>query len=470
MPLFSFDAQQREAVMTFVLGLVAEPPAYEFVYHPDERKQALIAGHQALEKYNCVGCHIVEPEKITIEFPSGEFGPQASSPASVYPFTATQFTTDEIEASRAMDPMRGTVRATLSGMPTLTREGRPYILDEYGDPLEEDWEYDPATLIHLFDLWQPTLMEGEPYEAGLSPVEVPATMITHRQPTYGGDLTHWLLPRVVELEQEVNPQADAKQAYGWLAPPLVDQGRKVQSEWLYQFLLQPHTIRPATFLRMPRFNLSPQEATDLVNYFAAKDRVDYPYEYSDRTQEDRLADAERHYQARLEEMPLAERPPGQTRFDHGMNIIASSDYCVKCHLVGDFEPEGDDRAKAPDLSVVGQRLRPEYLRHWIANPVQMLPYTPMPVNIKYNADDPEYLGGVDQSLYRGTSIEQLDALVDLLMNFPRYTQSRAGVSELIESTMAASVAESESEESVEGSEPSAEEAPTAEVDPETEAP
>ena len=79
-----------------------------------------------------------------------------------------------------------------------------------------------------------------------------------------------------------------------------------------------------------------------------------------------------------------------------MNIVASGDYCVKCHLVGDYEPEGDDRAKAPDLSVVGQRLRPEYVRRWIANPVQILPYTPMPVNITYNANDPEFLGGVDQ--------------------------------------------------------------------------
>ena len=41
------------------------------------------------------------------------------------------------------------------------------------------------------------------------------------------------------------------------------------------------------------------EATDLVNYFAAKDRVDYPYQYSDRTQENRLADAERQYHSHL---------------------------------------------------------------------------------------------------------------------------------------------------------------------------
>ena len=70
MPLFPLDDREREAVITFVLGLVAEPPAYEFVYHPDAEKQALIAGHKALTKFNCVGCHIVDPETWTLEVPS----------------------------------------------------------------------------------------------------------------------------------------------------------------------------------------------------------------------------------------------------------------------------------------------------------------------------------------------------------------------------------------------------------------
>ena len=40
MPKFPFDDAQREAVMTFVLGLVAEPPAPQFVHRPDAREQA----------------------------------------------------------------------------------------------------------------------------------------------------------------------------------------------------------------------------------------------------------------------------------------------------------------------------------------------------------------------------------------------------------------------------------------------
>ena len=52
-------------------------------------------------------------------------------------------------------------------------------------------------------------------------------------------------------------------AWDWVPPPLVGEGRKVQSEWLYEFLLDPHPIRPLTVLRMPQFNMSSHEATAL---------------------------------------------------------------------------------------------------------------------------------------------------------------------------------------------------------------
>jgi hypothetical protein len=315
-------------------------------------------------------------------------------------------------------------------MPTLTREGQVLILDEEGDPLEEDWEYDPATFLHLLDLWQPALIEGETYEPGLTPLEIYAPFIRHRKPTYGGDLTHWLLPRAVELEQEANPQADGKQAYGWLPPPLMGEGSKVQSDWLHDFLLEPYAIRPAALMRMPKFNLSSREATQLVHYFAAKDRAEYPYRYSRRTQAGYLKAAQEAYEQSLQDVPEADRPFGETRLAHAMNIVVGGDYCVKCHLVGQYSPEGDDRAKAPDLSLVYRRLRPDYVRRWTANPPQLLPYTPMPVNINYDANAP-FLGGVDQSLFHGSSIQQVDGLVDLLMNYPRYAERRAPVADLV---------------------------------------
>ena len=74
---------------------------------------------------------------------------------------------------------------------------------------------------------------------------------------------------------------------------------------------------------------------------------------------------------------------------------------------------------ASPLTDVYRRLRPRFVRRWIANPARYLPYSPMPVNIPYELTPPNF-GGIDQSLCPGTSIEQLDALVDLLSNFDQY--------------------------------------------------
>ena len=56
-------------------------------------------------------------------------------------------------------------------------------------------------------------------------------------------------------------------------PILIGQGERTQGEWLYKFLLNPDPIRKETVLRMPRFNMSPQEAKALVSYFAGVERI-----------------------------------------------------------------------------------------------------------------------------------------------------------------------------------------------------
>src|SRR5207245_1420178 len=61
------------------------------------------------------------------------------------------------------------------------------------------------------------------------------------------------------------------------APPaLIREGEKVQPDWLFRFLKNPFEIRPVTVLRMPRFNMSDEEAMALVNYFASVDKVNNP--------------------------------------------------------------------------------------------------------------------------------------------------------------------------------------------------
>ncbi|MEO8496425.1 MAG: hypothetical protein ABI614_15260, partial [Planctomycetota bacterium] len=422
MPKFPFTAQEREAVITFVLGLVAEPPAAKYVYKADERQKAIVEGRKVLDKFNCAGCHLLEPERWSIAHAPDAFGEQPAGKA--YPFLKTHFTTDELQASAKIDTS-GLMHSTVTGMPALEDRPdgvRPLIYDDFGDPIEDEEEYSPSKLEFPFDLWQPVPIGGNTFEVGVLPLNLKPPQIEKKYGTRGGFLAKYLLQPVAAREKQVNPAAKGTEVWGWLPPPLVGEGAKVQTSWLHDFLLNPYPIRPATVLRMPRFNMSPDEATKLVNYFAAIENVEYPYDSSERQQESYLSSQDTAYQQST--------GGAGTRFVDAMKVVTNNNYCVKCHLIGDFEPKGGDRAKAPNLAVVYKRLRPDYVRDWIANPKTILPYTSMPVNVPY---DPEldHLGGVSQDLYHGTSVEQVDALVDLLLNYDKYAKQRSSVAELV---------------------------------------
>src|SRR5207245_8036261 len=51
------------------------------------------------------------------------------------------------------------------------------------------------------------------------------------------------------------------------------EGEKAQPDWLFKFLRNPHMIRPITVLRMPKFNMSADDAQAIVNYFGAVDKT-----------------------------------------------------------------------------------------------------------------------------------------------------------------------------------------------------
>ena len=65
MPKFPLKEDEIEAIATFVLGLIAEPPAPEYIYTPDERAKNRLEGEFLLAKYNCTGCHVVGLPQIT---------------------------------------------------------------------------------------------------------------------------------------------------------------------------------------------------------------------------------------------------------------------------------------------------------------------------------------------------------------------------------------------------------------------
>jgi len=398
MPQFPFNDSQREEVMTFVLGLVAEPPPPQFVHRPSTREQARLDGLVVAEQYNCRGCHTLQMDRWDIEFRPGGLGEPVEM--ADYPFFSPHFTPDQVAKSLKADS-QGRLQTSLVGMPTLDPEtGRPQLVDEDGVPMEED--DDEAIPHRSVMLWRDVLVDGEARQVGGPNILVPEAAIRagSHYPAVGGDLARLLYPVVIADEKEINPNVKPEDAWGWLPPPLVGEGKKVQSPWLHRFLLNPHTIRPPAVLRMPKFNFDAAQAAKLVNYFAATDGADFPYVYDPRLDTTAMESKE-------------EARPGHLA--GALKIVTNTNYCVKCHLVGDYSPPGNPKALAPQLEAVHERLLPGYVHDWIANPKRFLPYTGMPVNIPF--DKP-----VSQDLYAGTSEEQVSAITDLLMHFDLFAK------------------------------------------------
>ena len=415
MPRFPFDQQQIEAVMTFVLGLVAEPPAPQFVYSAPPRERAIVEGNKLLDKFNCAGCHALQMDRIEFDYDPhyGQYASEKKFPENEYDIFRPHFTDKQAKESQQVD-RRGLAHSTIVAQP---------VTDEQGMILEQEDDDDPNLMVRFYMLWNNELINGQPWLAS-DQLPIPTPWVTLARPPQGGDFARLIHMPVLEAERGRNPNAKYTDAWGWVPPPLVGEGRKVQTDWLHDFLLDPYAIRPAAVLRMPKFNMSPAEAGKLANYFAAVDRADYPYDFDSRMRESHLSEAENRFPGRL---------------DDALRIVTNGNYCIKCHLIGDFLPPGSEKALAPRLDRVHNRLRPDFLQAWLANPKRLLPYTGMPVNFPLDKPlDPKvFPGDKGKLITEGKSEDQLEAVVDLLLNYDQYMKEQTSIKPLIQAPPAA---------------------------------
>jgi mono/diheme cytochrome c family protein len=165
------------------------------------------------------------------------------------------------------------------------------------------------------------------------------------------------------------------------APPnLLGEGRKVQADWLFDFLKSPTPIRPWLAVRMPTFGLDDGETYTAVHYFEGLDGVGSPFTY---------INAKDYVGPNVE----------------AGRILASNDYlsCFSCHVRGGKFPEGEKDSWAPDLAMAAKRLRPAWVVDWLRDPQKLLPGTKMP---SFYADPenpdgpPDILDGNDDAQIR----------------------------------------------------------------------
>ncbi len=398
---FGMDAPQREAVMTFVLGLIGERPAEPYVYSPGRRQQAIVDGRQVLAKYACAQCHTLGMQDWQFHFDPAEF--EDPAPLDDFAFMRPRFSPEQLAASQQTDS-QGFGSAEVIGRPQTGEQGELLVVDDDEDDAGNE------RLLYSFTLWQPAAINGQVWPAGGVDVLVWSDRLFAQREPNGGAFARWLHPFVLRDARASGTTPPGQEAWGWGPPPLVGEGAKVEPAWLHAYLLAPTRIRPAAVLNMPRYNVSSDEAAKLVDYFAAVAGASFPYADRSRQQAERLA-------------LLDQQQPDRVR-DALRTVTDAKTYCAKCHLIGDYTPgisvagNSTTTTLGPRLDRVGGRLRAEYLRRWLARPQASLPYSGMPVNF------PPDEKPLDPSLFPGTSLEQLDAVADLLLNYSWYLKER----------------------------------------------
>lgn len=147
---------------------------------------------------------------------------------------------------------------------------------------------------------------------------------------------------------------------GDMAPDLSWEGSAVQRQWLDTFLKNPNTLRPALIRRMPKFNLSDSDRSELTDYIL----MVYQTPDFDR-----------------DSMPLSAYPPALV--EQGRQLFYSKYACQSCHMVN---PQQDKGYIGPVLTDVGSRLTAAWIFHWLKNPQALRPGTMEP-NQEIGDDD-----------------------------------------------------------------------------------
>jgi cbb3-type cytochrome oxidase cytochrome c subunit len=230
-------------------------------------------------------------------------------------------------------------------------------------------------------------------------------------PARGGDFAQWLVEKLSTV-RDLNRQL----AWQMAPPPLYKEGIKVQTPWLYQFLREPYRLRQTTVLRMPRFNMSAEEAQTLANYFAAVDGEPFPYQKIPERDPDYLATQTAQYEKYL-------APQKADYLTEGWHVFNGA-ACINCHSLAGREVKIGDPKKdirGPNLEFVSDRLRPDWLMLWLYSPRWITPYTSMPQVFPKN----QAAAGDLAKYFGAENAAQVVATRDALVNYHRLMEAGA---------------------------------------------
>jgi hypothetical protein len=204
------------------------------------------------------------------------------------------------------------------------------------------------------------------------------------------------------------PRYQTPDGKGQLPPRLVTEGARVNPDWLARFLANPALsdtdtdrdgVRSYLKLRMPTFYLSPIEVRKLVRFFQALSAQPMPY-----------------IPQKLE--PLTDRETAMAR----ALFTSRGAPCLKCHAIG--LPSHDKFATAPNFLLAKERLKPDWVTHWILDPSMIDPGTAMPSGLFKQQDGRWVFNGPTPAIFQGYTGDQVNLLMRYLFELTPAEQQR----------------------------------------------
>jgi mono/diheme cytochrome c family protein len=519
------EDEAREAVMTFVLGLLAEPIPTPYVNRPAGDRLAEVRGRQVLDTFNCAGCHLIRPGVFEFRLTKNSRYDLAYNEESLSEADKSDFAD-----SPGFPNHRNWAGVTPApGQDVLRAHGLPVGLDVHPERKQKRRKILAVVLTEalryrdkggeLKDLRASSriILPAEDFvypPADVLKSEERLAAFEQAQGPYGGTFADLLSGFLPQLDQAKYVDPNNSNTRASVPPVLLGEGERTRPDWLFPFLLDPQPVRRMLVggLRMPRFNLSDEQARDLVAYFAGVERLTnpgveltYPEVYvaqqqgmdqsywrdktaayvkrlresgqfdarlaelkadwehilkenQDRAREvARSAEAARKAAAAADEaLKKAKKGADTAALDRAkqkadqandfwsaelarvqelvqdsavdkqrkrweeqdayltgaFRLLTDRNLCAKCHEIGSLRPPPKE-AQGPSLLTVGRRLRPGWVKYWVAYPQRFLPH-PSPMPQYFRSDEPKQYA----DLFPGDPMDRILAVRDVLMVLP----------------------------------------------------
>ncbi len=323
MPKVTLTDDERHAIVAYLLTLKrsdALPPA------PDLSRFNAADGKQLVKQYECYGCHAIEGfEQVRPSVPNlGEF---ARKPIDELDFATTKdvphtkwdWLRRKLQEPRAYETDKIKLKMPITNVSDEDIQAlTTYVLAFDGRTL-------PARYVIRATAGQQALRD--------------VSWMTARWNCNGCHRLNGRDAHIARFFERKN-----------MIPPTLDGvGARLQGQYMYQFLMEPKQVRPWLKIRMPNFGLTEPLTRTIVDGFAAGAGASNPYTYVAK-----------------ENIPQPQFQHGTRRFRHYK--------CAQCHptSIDQGLPEGlDPEDVSINLMLAKTRLRPEWIRDFLARPKQI---------------------------------------------------------------------------------------------------